>query len=69
MRSQGGSQVHAGHRIRLSVGPADVRLLFGSLTHYQRSGDIPLFSTIITLVLSECYNRVMIGLQRGAYLP
>lgn len=69
MRSQGRSQIHTGHRIRLTVSPANIRLLFGSLTHYQRSGDIPLFSTIITLVLSECYNRVMIGLQRGAYLP
>ena len=28
MRSQGGSHIHAGHRIRLTIGPADVRLLF-----------------------------------------
>lgn len=67
MRSQGGSQVHAGHSIRLTIGPADVRLLFDARLRGQCACDFR-FTDFGALVLGECDSRIMVGFQRGRHV-
>lgn len=64
MRSQGGSHIHAGHRIRLTIGPADVRLLFDARLDGQCACDFQ-FTDFVPLILRECDSGIMVGFNVG----
>ena len=49
VRGQRGSEIFAFHRVRLSVGPADVRLLFDARLRGQCACDFQ-FTNLVTLI-------------------